>query len=234
MNDTASVDEVPVVNSRGNLHASVAIRQRHERELSAAEAAVERAQAVIDAADDADHAATEAEKQAAVAARDWALRGAFDADGDETEVSAAVESRQIAQRLALKAAGARAALPTLHEAESAAGRALDSARFDVRQAITGIILDQSKDLFVELVQLQKRYTGLMAQAQALAVLLSPRWASGHPFRDALSSDLNVGARVQALRIDLPADDHPLVREHIARLNGFARALLADPNVELDQ
>jgi hypothetical protein len=230
----ATVDEPPAVSPRGHLHAARAVQQRHERELAAAQASIARAQAVIDAASEADAAATNAEKQAAKAARDWALRGALDDDGDESAVGAAVESRQIAQRLALKSQGAQAALPQLHHAEGAARMSLDSARSAVKQAITAVLLDESKDLFAELAEMRRRYGALMAEAAALSVLLSPRWGEAHGYRDALGPDLNFGGRVQALGVAVPADDHPLVRGHIDRLNGFARALLDDPAIEFQR
>jgi hypothetical protein len=227
--ETSTTTDIPLVDSRGRLHAAVAVRQRYERELSAAQEAVERVNSIIADAENADRAATTAEKQAAEAAKAWALRGALDDDTDEAALNVAVEARQYAQRLALKGQGASAALPTLRHAEDAARMALDSARSAVKEAITAILLDESEDLFTELDRLREQYMDLLTQGAALSTLLSPRWGAAHAYRTALAADMTIGERIAALCPKIPADHDPRVRQHIEALSQYARALLGDPN-----
>lgn len=220
---TTAVDEIPAVTSRGALHAAIAVKQRHERELAAAQAAVTRANDVIADAAAAEAAAADAERLAAEASKAWALGAG---DDDESAHDAAMHCRALAQRLGLKARGATAAMPELTFAEDAARLALDAAISGVQEAVHAIMLSEIETDFTLLESYRAESEAAEGRIFALA----------HTLRHGRLYDIQSGGshellqRLDALQPRVPSEDK--LRELARPWVEFARALVVDPNSEL--
>jgi hypothetical protein len=202
---------------RDALAEQLRLRATHEE----CTAATLRVRAIIAAVQPAQAAAKEAAQAAAAATRAWAVSGARAdvPDGDKRLLDAAADALRQAQDAEFKAAGARAALSEVVEAENSARNARESADSEIKEARTVVLIAQhAEPLFAELEHARLRYMEGLHELAALAVLLDSRLGSMHPWRKLVTGDHNFKQRLAALAIPVPEE-----RELGARAEAWARA-----------
>ena len=127
---------------RQSLRDAIARRAPAQAELVAAQSALQRVRAVIDAVSDAKAQADAASEQAAQATRRWALDGARTdvPAGDQALIDSAAAARLRYQGAHLQAEGAKAALDELEHRVQAAEIALGQVNDAVRAEVVNLLV----------------------------------------------------------------------------------------------
>jgi hypothetical protein len=224
----------PVQAGRERMRQAMKELPAAQARLDEADAAIERAKSIIDGVASAEAAALAAEKAAAESAQEWAEAGArADAPiGNRALLDAATEAQRRVSEAQIKARGAEAGLPALFEQRRKAEAAHSGVKSQIWQEIGDLLMANAEQDFACLERAQEATAEAFARIRGLEHFA--RYIGTYHFDG--SSRPHISFSIQDRLAASTKHREPKEEELWARcgvLADYARRLAADPDALLD-